>query len=203
MHVQRTIVGRLHRHDELSRSTGGSSEAVGAIVTRQNPLKRATLTAVRAAVVAVVPIRAPGASEAAPVAAATPRKLRRFGWKILSLWSLVIGVTVHFFNRGRSVGRLMRSSVCLTHVRGRAGRSRSADLRERRHGGGNQRDARQPGRQSSVILWQVSFAARAARRIGAIVLILVKAGARARPVQQIQRSDAADEIRNYFWTCIR
>src|SRR6476620_12126100 len=45
MHLQRTIVGRLHRHDELSRSTGGSSQAMGAIVTRQNPLKRATLTA--------------------------------------------------------------------------------------------------------------------------------------------------------------
>ena len=36
-------------------------------------------------------------SEAAPVAAATPRKPRRFGWKVLSLWSLVIGVAVHFF----------------------------------------------------------------------------------------------------------
>src|SRR4051794_5901322 len=48
---------------------------------------------------AAVPSRPPGASEAAPVAAATPRKPRRFGWKVLSLWSLVIGVAVHFLSR--------------------------------------------------------------------------------------------------------
>ena len=44
---------------------------------------------------------------------------------------------------------------------------------------------------------------RAARRLGAIASILVEAAACARPAQQTQRSDAADEIRNSFWTCIR
>jgi hypothetical protein len=94
---------------------------------------------------AAVPIRTPGASEAAPVAAAAPRKPRRFGWKVLSLWSLVIGAAVHFSSRhnrmiihvrglplcGGSAGRLVRSSICVTRVWGRGGPSRSADLRKR------------------------------------------------------------------------
>src|SRR6516165_2713282 len=44
---------------------------------------------------------------------------------------------------------------------------------------------------------------RAARRLGAIASILVEAAACAWPAQQAQRSDAADEIRNSFWTCIQ
>src|SRR5437660_1562202 len=36
MHLQRTIVRRLHWHDDLSRSTGGSPQAMGAIVARQD-----------------------------------------------------------------------------------------------------------------------------------------------------------------------
>ena len=35
----------------------------------------------------------------------TPRKPRRFGWKVLSLGSLVIGVAVHFFYRGTGLAR--------------------------------------------------------------------------------------------------
>jgi hypothetical protein len=55
----------------------------------------------------------------------------------------------------------MRSSVCLTHVRRRAGRTRSADLSERRHGGGERRDGNSQADSSRYISWG-SFAAHAA-----------------------------------------
>jgi hypothetical protein len=72
-----------------------------------------------------------------------------------------------------SVRRLVRSSVCPTHVHGRAAWIRSADLSERRHGGGEQRD----GRQSSVI-HACSFAARRPRVLGRL----------SRPKDRMQRT---------------
>jgi len=68
-------------------------------------------------------------------------------------------------------------------------------------GGGRDLWARDDDSQAEgIISWGVSFDARAH---GATASIPVKAAARVRPAQRISASDAAGEIRNSLWACIR
>jgi len=90
----------------------------------------------------------------------------------------------------------MLSFVCLTRVRG-TDRIRSADIRERRQGGGEQRDST----ARTTVLGNFMAAPLLPKR-GTVtcriafitVSIAVEATACARPAQQTQRSDASDKI---------
>ena len=99
-------------------------------------------------------------------------------------------------------GRLMRSSVCLTHVRGRvvgAAPLISASA-------ATVAASRETATARPTVLGNFMGAPLLPARHGDSpqrLQSLAEATACARPAQQTQRSDAADEIRNYLWTCIR